>query len=162
MPFPLSGLCQHIQVKSDTFSSDVFFLSGFSFRYQQFTRQQGKGDNHLHSSLPLQPTHKHLNLYLHVWWLSHIFNHTACNYQATIWWYLPSSWNTIWVNVDRMLICLLGDLILDFSTVILTWKRGGFKFALTITLVLQGHQLTMWASHPKTAFPLANFVIFSV
>ena len=145
------------------FPQMTFFLSEFSFRYWQFARRpQGKGEDHLHSSLPLPSTQKHSDLYLHVRWLSRIFNCTACNYLATTWWYLPCSWNTIWVNVDRTFIYLLHDLILNFTTVILAWKRGGLKFALTIALVLQGHQLWMWASHSQIAFPLANFVVFSV
>ena len=55
-------------------------------------------------------------LTLHVRWLSHIFNHTACIYQAATRWDLPPYRITIWLIDDVMLIfvCLIDDLALGF------------------------------------------------
>ena len=55
-------------------------------------------------------------LTLHVRWLSHIFNHTACIYQTATRWDLPPYRITIWLIDDVMLIfvCLIDDLALGF------------------------------------------------
>ena len=77
-----------------------FFLSEFSFKdtvdSQDSRRREG---TIFYSTLPLPPTHEHSDIYfetLHVRWLSHIFNRTACfypmrftalsNYYLIDWW----------------------------------------------------------------------------
>ena len=55
----------------------IFFLSGFTFTDTDDSGQQGKGGGL--SFIP--PAHEHSDIYfatLHVRWLSHIFNRTAC------------------------------------------------------------------------------------
>ena len=58
---------------------------------------QGKGGGHvlfLSITFTCLRTFKHLFATLHVRWLQHIFNETACNYHAATQWDLPPSWNT--------------------------------------------------------------------
>ena len=98
----------------------VFFVSiVVSFhRHWRLTGQQGKGGDHLlfHStSSTCSQTFRHLFATLHVRWLSHIFNSTACAR-----WYLPPYRITIWLIDDVMLslVCLLVELIVGFVTAI--------------------------------------------
>ena len=101
-----------------------FFLSGFSFADKwQLTGQQGKGGDHLlfHSTTSTRSRiFRHLFATLHVRWLSHIFNRTACIYQAATRWDLPPYRITIWLIDDVILIfvCLYVELILGFVTAI--------------------------------------------
>ena len=53
-----------------------------------------------------------------------------------------------WLFGDAMFVCLLDELILDFSYCNLTWKTRGFELASTIILVFQANRLTKSASHP--------------
>ena len=50
-----------------------------------------------YSTLPLPPAHEHWDIYLHVRWLSRIFNRNACVYQTATRWDLPPYRITIWV-----------------------------------------------------------------
>ena len=101
-----------------------FFLSGFSFMDTNNSQDRwGNAGDHLlfHSttSTPLQ-TFRHLFATLHVRWLSHIFNRTACIYQAATRWHLRLYRITIWLIADVILIfvCLHVELILGFATAI--------------------------------------------
>ena len=98
----------------------VFVLVFLSIRvffrgHWRFTGQQGKGGDHLlfHSTTSTGlRTFRHLFAALHVRWLKHIFNRTACIYQTATPWDLPPYGITIWLIDDVMLIfvCLLDDL----------------------------------------------------
>ena len=56
----------------------------------------------------------------HVWWLSHIFNRTACIYQTTTRLDLPPHRITIWLidDVTLVFVCLRDDWIWFFVTAI--------------------------------------------
>ena len=98
------------------FSVRVFFHG-----HWQLTGQQRKGGDHLIPlyHFPRSRTFRHLFVTLHVRWLSHIFNRSACIYQAATRWDLPPYRITIWLIDDVILIfvCLL-ELILGFVTAI--------------------------------------------
>ena len=132
----------------------IFFsLRVFFHRHWQLTGSGSEG-NIFYSTLPLPPTHGHLDSYfapLHMRWLSHISNRTACIYQTATRWDLPPYWITIWLIHDVMLIfvCLLVDLIQGFFYSCLTLETGGLELASTIILVLQANRLTKCASHPR-------------
>ena len=111
----------------NTFSTSCLtsFKYFFSFRvlfhgHWQLTGQQGMGENHLlfHSTTSTRSwTFRHLFAILHVRWLSHIFNRTACIYQAAARWDLPRYRITISLIDDVTLsffVCLRDDLILAF------------------------------------------------
>ena len=89
-------------------------------RHWRFTGQQGKVGDHLlfHSSTSTRSrTFRYLFATLHVRWLSHIFNRTACIYQAATRWDIPPYRITIWLIDDVTLsffVCLREDLILAF------------------------------------------------
>ena len=87
-----------------------FSIRVFFHRHWQFTGQQGKGGDHLlfHSTTSTRSrTFRHLFATLHVRWLSHIFNRTACIYQAATRWDLPPYQITIWLTDDVTLsFCL--------------------------------------------------------
>ena len=106
------------------FSIRIFFHG-----HWQLTGQQGKGGDHLlfHSTTSTRSrTFRHLFATLHVRWLSHIFNRTACIYQTATWWDLPSYWITICLidDVNLVFVCLLRDLILGFCDRNLdSWNR---------------------------------------
>ena len=100
-----------------------FFLSGFSFTDTDNSQDSRgrEGTILFHSTTSTRSrTFRHLFATLHVRWLSHIFNRTACIYQAATRWDLPPYRITIWSSDDVMLIaaCLLVDLILGFVTAI--------------------------------------------
>ena len=82
----------------------------FFHRHWRLTGQQGKGGDHLlfHSTTSTRSrTFRHLFVTLHVRWLSHIFNRTACIYQAATRWDLPPYRITIWLTDDVTLsFCL--------------------------------------------------------
>ena len=123
------------------FSIRVFFHG-----HWQLTGQQGKGGEHflLHSTTPTRPRTFGLSFaILHVRWLPHIFNRTACIYQTATWWNLPAYRTTIWsIDVMLMVVCLLVEIEFRFCYSYLTWETGGLEFALTIILVLQANRLT--------------------
>ena len=99
------------------FSIRVFFHGDW-----QLTGQQGKGGDHflLQSTTPTRSrTFGHSFATLHVRWLSHIFNRTACIYQTATRWDLPAYRITIWlIDVMLIFVCLLVDLNLGFVIVI--------------------------------------------
>ena len=81
----------------------------------------------------------------------HIFNRTACIYQAATRWDLPPYRITIWLTDDVTLSFCLLTWWFDssfFSYSNLRWETGGFEDASTITLVLQANRVTKCASHP--------------
>ena len=85
---------QHYPWK-DFFSISVFFRGHWRLR-----GQQGKGGDRLlfHSTISTRSrTFRHLFATLHVRWLSHIFNRTACIYQTATRWDLPPYRITIWL-----------------------------------------------------------------
>ena len=87
-----------------------FFLSGFSFT-----------DTDDSQNIP--PAHEIFRLLFatfHVWWLSHIFNRTACIYQTTTRLDLPPHRITIWLidDVTLVFVCLRDDWIWFFVTAI--------------------------------------------
>ena len=87
-----------------------FFSIGVFFHgHWQLTVQQEKGGDHLlfHSTIPNRSrTFRHLFATLHVRWLSHIFNRTACIYQIAIRWDLPPYRITIWLIDVTLSFCL--------------------------------------------------------
>ena len=100
-----------------------FFLSGFFFTDTDNSQDsRGREGTIFYSTLPLPPAHEHSDIYLQLcmWDDYHIFNRTACIYQAATRWDLPPYRITIWSSDDVMLIvaCLLVDLILGFVTAI--------------------------------------------
>ena len=57
-----------------------------------------------------------------------------------------------------LFVCLLDDIILDIRYSILTQESGGFEFTLTITVILQEHQLTKLTSHLKSCLSFSNYI----
>ena len=97
----------------------VFFLSWFSFidiDDSQDSRGREGGDHLLfHSTTSTRSrTFRYLFATLHVRWLSHIFNRTACIYQTATRCDLPPYRTTIWLidDVKLVFVCLLKDLML--------------------------------------------------
>ena len=77
-----------------------FFYQGFLHRHWRFTRQQGKGGDHLlfHSiTSNCSQTLRHLFATLQVRWQSRIFNRNVCVYQTATRWDLPTYRIIIWV-----------------------------------------------------------------
>ena len=78
-------------------SGIILHLGSYAILIQQkffisIRGQQGNRGNHLlfHSTTSTRSqTFRHLVATLHVRWLSHIFNHTACIYQTATRWDLP-------------------------------------------------------------------------
>ena len=103
---------------------DFFFLSirVFFHGHWQLTGQQGKGGDHLlfHATTSTRSrTFRHLLATLHVRWLSHMFNCTACIYQiATRSDLLPY----------RITIWLIDNLTLSFC-LITCWFDSSFFLA---------------------------------
>ena len=130
------------------FVSSFFSIRVFCHRHWRLTGLQIKGGDHLlfHSTTSTRSRRfRHLFATLHVRWLSHIFNRTACIYQAANRWDLPPY---------RITISLTDDVTLSFC--LFTWwfdssffcysnlrrETGGFELASTITLALQANRLT--------------------
>ena len=88
------------------FSIRVFFHGHWLLK-----GRQGKGGDNilLHSTTSTRlRTFRHLLASLHLGWLSHIFNRTACIYQTGTRWDLPPYWITIWLSDDVTLsFCLI-------------------------------------------------------
>ena len=105
-------------------NSWVFFsIRVFFHEHWRLTGQWGKGGDHLlfhFTTSTRSQTFRHLFATLHVRWLSHIFNCTACIYQTATRWdlppYLPPYWITIWLidDVTIAFVCLHDDLVLAF------------------------------------------------
>ena len=97
-----------------------FFYQGFLSPTLTTHRTAGKGGDQLlfHSTTSARSrTFRYLFATLHVRWLSHTFNCTACIYQAATRWDLPPYRITIWLIDDVTLVlfvCLRDDLILAF------------------------------------------------
>ena len=120
------NVCRH----ADFLACD-FFYQGFLLRTLTTHGTAGKGRDyllfHFTTSTRLR-TFRHFFVNLHVKWLLHIFNLTACIYQTVTQWDLPPNWIIIWLIDDVMFIsvcllvddvmfifvCLLNDLILGF------------------------------------------------
>ena len=86
-----------------------FYIRVFFHGHWRLTGQQGKGGDHLlfHSTTPTRSrAFIHLFATLHVRWLSHIFNRTACIYQIAIRWDLPPYRITIWLIDVTLSFCL--------------------------------------------------------
>ena len=98
----------------------IFSIRVFFRRHWRLTWQQEKGRDHFlfHSTTFIHSrTLRHLFAIFHARWLSHIFNCTACIYQAATQWDLPPYRISIWTIDDVKLVffaCLLDDLILGF------------------------------------------------
>ena len=58
---------------------------------------RGKEGTIFYSTLQLPPADEHWDIYLHVRWLSRIFNRNACVYQTATRWVFPPYRITIWV-----------------------------------------------------------------
>ena len=131
-----------------------FFYQDFLSRTLTTHRITRKGGDHLlflsTTSTRLR-TFRHLVATLHVRWISHIFNRTACIYHVATRWDLPLYRITIWLINDVMLIffCLFmwwfDSSFFCYSN--LRRETSGFELALTITLLLQANRLTKCASH---------------
>ena len=97
-----------------------FFYQGFFHRHWRLTGQQRKGGVHLlfHSTTSTcSRTFRHLFATLHVRWLSHIFNRTACIYQAATRWDFPPYWKNI-VKLDIIVIMQQNIVVLRRAYVI--------------------------------------------
>ena len=129
-----------------------FFLSGFSFTDTDDSHDnRGREGTIFYSILPLPPAQKHSDIYfatLRVRWISHVFNRTACIYQAGTRWDLPPYRIIIWLIDDAIMIfvCLLVDLIQGFCYSHLTLETGGLELASTVIFVLKANRLTKCAS----------------
>ena len=91
----------------------IFILWGFSFTDTDNSQDSsGREGIIFYSTLPLPPAHEHSDIYLQLcmWDDYHIFNRTACIYQAATRWDLPPYRITIW---------LIDDVILSFC--LFTW-----------------------------------------
>ena len=140
-------------MKLDEFKHFFFFFSIrlFSHGHWQLKGQQGKGGDLFlfhYTASTRSWTFKHLCATLHVRWLSHIFNRSACIYQTATRWDLPPYPITTWLIDDVMLVfvCLLDDLILGFCYSDLTRKTDGLELISIFTLVLQANWLTKCSS----------------
>ena len=138
-------------------ASFFFSIRIFFHGHWRLTGQQGKGGNHLCSTLTLPLVHEHSDIYfatLHVRWLLRISNCTACIYQAATRWDLPPYRITIWLidNVMLIFVCLLVDLIQGFCYSYLTLKTGGLKHLLKLTL----RELI----HPEISYYEINFCVY--
>ena len=117
----------------------------------RLTGQQGKRGDYLLFHITIftcSGTFRHIFATLHMRWLSHIFNRTACIYQTATRWDLPPYPITTWLIDDVMLffLCLLDDLILGFCYNNLTKKSGRLELTSIITPVAIASELTkqMW------------------
>ena len=103
----------------------VFFsIRVFFHEHWRLTGQWGKGGDHLlfhFTTSTRSQTFRHLFATLHVRWLSHIFNRTACIYQTATRWDLPPYRITIW---------LIDDLTVSFC--LFTWWFGSSIFVIAI------------------------------
>ena len=96
------------------------FLSGFFFfhGHWRFTGRQNKQGDHFlfHSTTSTcSRTFRYLFATMHVRWLSHIFNLTACIYQTATKWDLPPYRITIWLIDDVTLSFCLSTWWFDSS-----------------------------------------------
>ena len=102
----------------------IFFsIRVFFHRHWRPTGQQGTGADHL---LFLSTTSTHSQTFrhfatLHVRWLSHIFNRTACIYQTATRWDLQTYRITIW---------LIDDLALSFCLITCRFDSSFFLAAI--------------------------------
>ena len=129
-----------------------FFLSGFSFTDTDNSQDSRgrEGTILFHSTTSTRSrTFRHLFATLHVRWLSHIFNRTACIYQAATRWDLPPYRITIWLIDDVMLVfdCLLANLLVGFVAAISLEKPVDSNSQRLSSLYLQANRLTKCASH---------------
>ena len=104
---------------STALNASIFSIRVLFHRHWRLTGQQGKGGDHLlfHSiTFTRSQTFRNLFATLHVRWLSHIFDRTACIYQTATRWELPTYRITIWLIDDMTLVfdCWRDDLILAF------------------------------------------------
>ena len=100
------------------------------------------------------------NIYLHVRWLSRIFNRNACVYQTATRWDLPTYQINIWLT-DWWCNVYLFTWWIDSRFLLERFgmRTGGFELASTITLVFQANRLTKCASHTKTLWRNYQFSI---
>ena len=101
------------------FVSSFFSIRVFCHRHWRLTGLRIKGGDHLlfHSTTSTRSRRfRHLFATLHVRWLSHIFNRTACIYQSPTRWDLLPYRVTIWLieDVTLVFVFLRDDLILAF------------------------------------------------
>ena len=88
--------------------ANFFFYQGFLSQTQTIHRTAGGREGTIfYSTLPLPTAHKHRDIYLHVRWLSRIFNRNACAYQTATRWDLPPYRITIWLIDWLMMQCCL-------------------------------------------------------
>ena len=83
--------------------SYFFSIRVFFHGHWRLTGQQGKGEDHLlfySTTSTRSRTFRHLFATLHLRWLSHIFNRTACIYQTATRWDLPPYLITLWLIDD--------------------------------------------------------------
>ena len=130
-----------------------FFLSGFCSTDTDDSQDSRRREGTIfYSTLPLPPAHEDSNTYLQLcmWDDNHIFLiATLVFIRLLLDEILPPFRITIWLidDVQFVLVCLLGDLILGFCYSNLIWETGGLELASTITLVLQANRLTKCGNH---------------
>ena len=106
------------------FSIRVFFHG-----HWRLTGQQGKQGDHLlfHSTtFTRSRTSRHLFVTLHVRWLSHIFNRSACINQTATRWDFPPYWITIWLIDDVTLSFCLFKWWFDCSFMLQQFETGNW------------------------------------
>ena len=145
-------ICQFFSIFLIFFSIRVFF-----YGYWQYTGQQGKGGDHFlfySTTSTRSRTFRHLIATLHVRWLSHNSNHTACIYQTATLWDFPPYWISIRLIDDVILIFCLFTWWFEFGFCYgnLTRKTGQLELASTITLLSQANRLTKCVSHPMICY----------
>ena len=104
--------CQFL-LHQDSVNPRVFFHG-----HWRLTGQQGKRGDHLlfHSTTSTRSrTFRHLFATLHVRWLSHIFNRTACIYQTATRWDLLPYRITIWLIDDVTLVFFMFAFVMIWS-----------------------------------------------
>ena len=133
--FDLHNLIEAIEFKDE--SAEIFSWLEDDFFYQDFlsrtltihrTAGEGRGPSLFHCTTSTRSrTFRHLVATLHVRWLSHIFNHTACIYQAATRWDLPPY---------RYTTLLMDDVTLSFC--LFTWW---FDSSYFVTAIWDGKQV---------------------
>ena len=146
--WPLKKWKNKLRVKNIIIFLIFFSIRVFFHGHWRLTGQQGKWGDHLffHSTTSTRlRTLRHLFATLHVRWLLHTFNRTACIYQTAIRWDLAPYQINIWLidDVALVFVCLRVDLIFCYSN--LELETSGYELASTITLVLQANRLTKCA-----------------
>ena len=125
---------QDFLMKQDIYIYIYFSIRVFFHGHGRLTWQQGKGGDHFlfHPTTSTRSrTFRHLFATLHLRWLSHIFNRTACIYQTATRWDLPPYRITIWLTDDVTLSFCLFTWWFDSSFFLLQQFEMGNRWIRT-------------------------------